>query len=167
MTLRDPKLLWEKIDWSGKGRGKTVEADATVNEFADFLEERCSLPADHSTYTDIHTNIFNPLLDSKITDEEVLDAAKRMKPSSKAKCGIPVPIFMLVITSIVTLLTKLFNQVFLSKYPRCWSAVMHCLPKKGFLNIPNLRGIGLKELFAKLYDAIIKNRLQKWLAIWL
>ena len=95
----------------------------------------------------------------------MLEAARRMNPSSKAKCGIPVPVFMLVISSILTLLTKVFNEVFLSKYPKCWFAVMYCLPKKGLLNIPNLRGIGLKDLFAKLYDAIIKQRLQKWLDI--
>ena len=165
MTLRDPKAVWEKIDWSGKVHGASVEADATVNEFADFLEERCSLPADHSTYSDIHSNITNPLLDSEFTEEEVLHAARNMNTSGKAKCGIPVPVFMMVITSIVTLLTKVFNQIFLTKYPSCWSAAMNCLPKKGLLNIPNLRGIGLKDLFAKLYDAIIKRRLQRWLDI--
>ena len=37
--------------------------------------------------------------------------------------------------------------------------------KKGILDIPNVRGIGMKDLFAKLYDAIIKNRLEKWLTI--
>lgn len=165
MTTRDPKLIWEKIDWSGKVKGDNVEVDATVNEFADFLGERCSLPAEHSTYNDIHSNVTDPLLDARITNEEVLNAAMRMKSSSKAKCGIPIPLFMLVITSILQLLTKVYNQIFLSKYPRCWSAVMNCLPKKGVLNIPNLRGIGLKDLFAKLYDAILKRRLQTWLHI--
>ena len=165
MKTRDPKLIWEKIDWSGKVKGDSVEVDATVNEFADFLGERCSLPAEHSTYSDIHSNLTDPLLDARITDEEVLNVAMRMKSSSKAKCGIPVPLFMLVITSILPLLTKVYNQIFLSKYPRCWSAVMNCLPKKGVLNIPNLRGIGLKDLFAKLYDAILKRRLQAWLDI--
>ena len=47
MTTRDPKLIWEKIDWSGKVKGDDVEVDATANEFADFLGERCSLPAVH------------------------------------------------------------------------------------------------------------------------
>ena len=165
MQTRDPKLIWEKIDWSGKVKGGDVEVDASVNEFADFLGERCSLPAEHSTYADIHSNVFDPMLDARISEKEVLDAAVRMKSSSKAKCGIPVPLFMLVITLILPLLTKLYNQVFLSKYPKCWSAVMNCLPKKGVLNIPNVRGIGLKDLFAKLYDAILNRRLLSWLAI--
>ena len=39
---------------------------------------------------------------------------------------------------------------------------MKCLPKKGKLNIPNLSGIGLKDLVAKIYDAILKRRLEKW-----
>ena len=111
MACKDPKLLWEKIDWSGKVKGNTVEADATVNEFADFLEKRCSLPADHSTYTDIRTDVSNPTLDARISEAEVLDAAKRMKSSSKARCGIPVPVFMLVVMSILSLLTNVFNQI--------------------------------------------------------
>ena len=165
MNTRDPKLIWERIEWSGKVKGSEVEVDATVNEFADFLGERCSLPAEHSTYTDIYSNVTDPLLDARITSEEVLNVATRMKSSSKAKCGIPVPLFMLVIASILPLLTKVYNKIFLSKYPRSWSAVMNCLPKKGILNIPNVRGIGLKDLFAKLYDAILKRRLQTWLTI--
>ena len=132
---------------------------------SDFIGKRCSLLADHSTSADIRTNVSNPLLDARISDGEVLDAARRMKASSKARCGIPVPLFMLAVTSILTLLTNVFNQIFLSKYPKCWSAVMKCLPKKGLLNIPNLRGIGLKDLFAKLYDSVLKRRLQKWLDI--
>ena len=122
------------------------------------------LPAEHSDFKDIHSDIFNPILDAKITRKEVLETATRMKLSS-AKCGIPVSLFMLVINYIVTLLTYIYNDIFLTKYPKCWSAVIKCLPKKGKLDIPNLRGIGLKDLFAKLYDAILKRRLEKWLNI--
>ena len=72
---------------------------------------------------------------------------------------------MLVIYSLITPLTQLFNKVFHTTYPKCWSAVMKCLPKKGKLDIPNLRGIGLKDLFAKIYDSILKRRLERWLDV--
>ena len=42
-------------------------------------------------------------------------------------------------------------------------AFISCLPKKGKLNIPCVRGISLKVLLAKLYDGILKNRLTQWL----
>ena len=81
-----------------------------------------------------------------------------MKSNSNARCGIPVPLF-------ITLLTWLLNKVFLTTYPKCWSAIIKCLPKKGKVNVPNRRGIGLKDLVAKNYDAILKRRLEKWLHI--
>ena len=165
LTLKDSKRIWEKIDWNGKLKCESIKPDAMCNDFADFIEERCCLPAEQSFFSDIKTKTKNTLLDSKITEDEVISAARRMKSSSSSKCGIPIPLFMLTILSFVTVLTKALNNIFFTKYPKCWSAVIKCLPKKGKLDIPNLRGIGLKNLFAKLYDAILKNRLEKWLKI--
>ena len=165
VSSNDPKHLWERIDWGGKLKCGGIKADASCNEFVAFVEERCSLPKEHSNYDDIHSDIYNPLLESKITEQEIIDTAKSMGSSSKARCGIPVPLFMLVISSIVTMLAWLLNKVFLATYPTCWSAIIKCLPKKGKLDVPNLRGIGLKDLLAKLYDAILKRRLDRWLQV--
>ena len=71
---------------------------------------------------------------------------------------------MIVINSIVTMCSWLLNKVLLTTYPTCWSAVIKCLPKKGKLDIPNLHGIGLNDL-AKLYDAILKQHLERWLKV--
>ena len=61
------------------------------------------------------------------------------------------------------LLQILMNIIFKSTYPSSWVAFISCLPKKGKLNIPCVRGISLKVLLAKLYDGILKNRLTQWL----
>ena len=150
-----------KIDWTGKIKSESIEADASCNEFADFIAERCYLPTKRSNYNDIQSNIFNPTSDGKITEDEVFKAGNKMKRGSKSKCGIPLPLFMLVINSIITPMTFIFNKIFISSYPTCWSTVIMCLPKKGKLNIPNLRGIGLKKLFAKVYDTILQRRLER------
>ena len=135
--------------------------DRSIYEFADFIEKRCFLPGEHSKLDDIHSDIYNSILDSKITDEEVIE----MKSSTKANCGIPIPLFMIVVNSIVTMLSWLLNKVFLTTYPTCWSAVIKCLPKKGKLDILNLRGIGLMDPLAELYDALLKRRLERWLKV--
>ena len=73
MLSNDPKCLWEKRDWRGKLNDEGRKADASCNEFTDFIEKRCFLPGEHSKFDDIHSDIYNPLLDSKITGEEVRD----------------------------------------------------------------------------------------------
>ena len=137
MLSNDTKWLREKIDWRGKLNDEGIKADASCNEFADFIEKRCFLPGEHSKFDDIHSDIYNPILDFKITDEEVIETARSMKSSCKARCGIPVPLFMIVINPIVTMLSWLLNKVFLTTYPTCWSAVIKCLPNKGKLDIPS------------------------------
>ena len=151
------------MEW--KVNKKAIEADASRNDFADFIEERCSLPMEHSKFDDLKSNTFDPILDSRMTEDEVLRAAKSMKYGSKARCGIPLPLLLLIFSSISTVLARIYNKVFLTSYPKCWSAVIKCLPKKGKLDIPTVRGIGLKDLLAKLYDAILKRRLERWLQV--
>ena len=165
ILTKDPKLLWQKVDWSGKMKIETIEAENNINDFADFIEQRCSLPAEHSYFGDLKTDKVDPALDAALTSDEIIEAAKRMKTTSKSKCGIPLPLLMTVIHVMINVMTNIFNKVFLTSYPRCWSAVIKCLPKKGQLNIPNLRGIGLKNLFAKIYDAVLKRRLERWLDV--
>ena len=88
-----------------------------------------------------------------------------MNKQSASKCGIPLPLLLAAINLMLELILLLFNKVFTSKYPSMWIPFICCLPKKMKLNIPFVRGISLKPLLAKLYDTIIKNRLEKWLKI--
>ena len=162
---KDPKRLWNKIDFNGKCKSNNIEPENTCNEFANYLEKRCSLPYEHRDYEGIESNIFNPSLDSKITGEEILEGATKMNRSSAARCGIPLNLLLLVIQSMLGVLVPFFNSVFTSKYPKSWVPFVLCLPKKMKLNIPCVRGISLKVILAKIYDTILKNRLERWLSI--
>ena len=162
---KDPKKVWEMIDFNGKCKSSNTKPENSCNEFADYLEERCSLPFDHSNYDDIKSHIFNEILDPPIEEEEVEISIKTMNRSSAAKCGLSLGHLIAILTPLLGLLTLLFNTVYTSKYPITWVPFICCLPKKGKLNVPFVRGINLKPLLAKVYDGIIKNRLTKWLII--
>ena len=162
---KNPKNLWNRIDFNGKYKSNNIKTENTCNEFANYLEKRCSLPYEHSDYKGIESNTFDPNLDSKITGEEILEGAKKMNRSSAARCGIPLNLLLLVIQSMLGVLVPFFNSVFTSSYPSSWVPFVLCLPKKMKLNIPCVRGISLKVILAKIYDTILKNRLERWLTI--
>ena len=47
------------------------------------------------------TEQVNAMLDAPITSEEIIQTAKRMKSTSKSECGIPLPVLMMVIFSMI------------------------------------------------------------------
>ena len=116
----DPKRLWEKIDFNGKFKNSNITPENTCNEFAEFLETRCSLPYNHRNYENIKSDIFDVKMDSKISEDESIHASKRMNRKSAAKCGIPIGALLSVIYPILGLLVTLFNSVFTSSYPTSW-----------------------------------------------
>ena len=162
---KDPKRVWSKIDFNGKCKKDNIVPENTCNEFADYLEKRCSLSAEHMNFEGIETEIYRPDLDGPIVDKEVLDAAYDMNKQSSSRCGIPLPLLLTIIHLMLGVVVNLFNKVFTSKYPKSWIPFICCLPKKMKLNIPCVRGISLKVILAKLYDTVIKNRLVRWLVI--
>ena len=165
LSEKDPKKVWERIDFNGKLKKNNIHPENSCNEFADYLEGRCSLPHEHSNFENIISHTYNETTDSPISDEEVAIAIKTMNKGSASKCGISLGLLLVILTPILGILTLLLNTVFTSEYPATWVPFICCLPKKGKLNIPYVRGISLKELLAKVYDAVLKNRLTKWLQI--
>ena len=161
----DPKKVWQKIDFNGKFKNDEINSENTCDEFAEFLEARCSLPYEHSNYEHIECNVYDEEMDGHITQDEILNSAKTMNKNSASKCGTPVAALLTVICPMLGLLELLMNIIFKSSYPASWVPFISCLPKKGKLNIPCVRGISMKALLAKLYDGILKNRLTKWLKI--
>ena len=162
---KDLTKIWKQIDFNGKYTPNKIKPENTCNEFADYLEKRCTLPYEHSNFEGIESKIFDPNLDSRITSDEIIEGVKKMNRQSSSRCGIPLSLLMLVINSMLGILVHFFNMVFTSKYPMSWFPFISCLPKKGKLNIPFVRGISLKVILAKIYDTILKNRLERWLKI--
>ena len=167
LRSKDQKKLWHQIDWNGElNKQKTSEHEH--NEYAEVLEKRSSCKAGEDFFEDINTNIFNPVLDGRITKEEIEAAAKKMKRSSKSNTGISSSLLLLVLNNLLLLLTTLFNNIFMGlydKYPSNWLSAVKCIGKKGQFNIAVFRGISMKEILAKLYDSVLMTRLQKWLWI--
>ena len=161
----DSKKVWEKIDFNGKMKTNNIPTENTCDEFADFLESRCSLPYEHRNFEGIKSDVYVDELDGIISEDEILKSATTMNRNSASKCGTPVAALLTIIFPILGLLKILMNTVFKSSYPSSWTPFIMCLPKKGKLNIPCVRGISLKALLAKLYDGILKNRLTRWLKI--
>ena len=105
--INNTKQIWEKIDFNGKCKEHKTTSDTSCNEFAEYLENRCSLPYQHTDYNDLKTDVFNPTLDSKITEKEIIDATRSMNNGSKAKCGIPLPLFSMVFKGIYIKISKI------------------------------------------------------------
>ena len=122
-SSKDPKDLWKKVDWKGDLNYKQVKQNDSVDEFADTLTSRCSLPVEDSCYDDITTNVFNPTTDSTITYKEVYECAHLMKKTSASKCGTPIQLLLIIITGIAGVLSSAFNRIFLGEidiYPLAW-----------------------------------------------
>ena len=113
----DPKKIWQKIDFNGKFKNSESHSENTCDEFADFLEARCSLPYEHRNYEHIQSNIYEEEMDGPITQAEILESAKTMNKNSASKCGTPVAALLTVIYPILGLLELLMNTIFKSSYP--------------------------------------------------
>jgi hypothetical protein len=107
------------------------------------------------------------LLNSNITTEEVLKAAKSLK---NGKAGGPDGILneMLKISFIysTTAYVNLFNTILKSGiYPELWRGnYIKPIFKDGSFNDPsNYRGIALSSCFGKFFSKILSNRLDKFL----
>ena len=53
------------------------------------MKSCCHMSCEHSNYDDITSNSFDPILGSRITEDEMLVAAKSMNRKSVLRCGIP------------------------------------------------------------------------------
>ena len=82
---------------------------------------------------------------------------------SKGQANIPISLITQILPLIIITFTTALNSIFLGDYPKDWNPIMKCLPKKGKLNIPSFRGIGIKNVFAKIYDSILRSRLEKFI----
>ena len=163
---KDDARIWKAVDWKGNyciSENRQINKP-TDEEFKHFHE---SWSRDHTDFqfNDVG-NITIPILDNPITENEVLQEAKRMN-SNKA-CGldgVTPGIFKLLPGPWLLLLASLLSNLFLAaQYPVSWSkAKFFTIFKKGDrLNPGNYRGISVINSIAKLYDMILCSRLKSW-----
>ena len=112
----------------------------------------------------LDTNIYIPITDDPISDNELSYAFKKMK---KGGYDFSLAVLNLLMSGFSPLLLILFNLIFYVAYPLKFGMSLLCaIPKKGNLKLlTNYRGIHMQNLLSLLYDRIIADRLIRWAKI--
>ena len=109
---------------------------------------------------------FIPELDNPITEQEVRQAIKNLKPwKASGLDNICAEFLKYAENFVVPFLTKLFNKLYDTSYfPLDWcKSVIIPLFKKGEDSNPdNYRGISLLSIVSKVFTAILNKRLYAW-----
>ncbi len=112
------------------------------------------------------TDVDKFLLESPITESEIVSAVSRLKVGKSA--GVDAVISEMIKTAlpvIMPFLVKSYNRVFDSRcFPSEWAkSIIVPLFKNGNINNPNnYRGISLTSVVGKSFVSIINNRLTQW-----
>ena len=134
--------------------------DQVFDSEYEYVSE-CESP-DNSCYTDIDRLV----LDSPITEQEILNAINHLK-NGKAAGPDHVIIEMLKCSriEIMPFLIKCFNKLFDNHlFPCSWSnSIIIPIHKKGDRNdADNYRGISLMSILGKVFTLTLNNRLSNW-----
>ena len=174
----DSSKFWKLIKKVRRSRPSTV--DIALNKWEQHFrkvyrssegegeveqENTAKAPVEQSREREENVNIVEEL-DREITEDEVINAVKKLK-SGKASGVDEIPPEFLKAGSekLIKYLTKLFNVMFNQGFfPRSWSqAIIVPIYKKGcHSQTSNYRGVALLSTISKLFTAIITERVSSW-----
>ena len=165
----DQAKIWQAINWRGEimDDSDITVSKPTDDEFKDYFDQIFSPSGvEYPGPTELHTEVYMPLLDNSITPDEVVSQISKLKPNKACgPDGIPPGIFKFLPADWIMFITTLFNNTFLSgSYPDCWtSAKLLTIFKRGSKSDPgNYRGINIINGIAKIYDMVLSARLSEW-----
>ena len=164
----DPRALWQAIDWNGKVcRDVNAANDApSDDQFKEHFERLLNPPDSEPVVPPDPGGPYIPVTDAPITPAEILDAVNSMKPNkSGGPSGIPPGFLRSLPAAWIMFLATLFTTIFYTaSFPRNWSlSRLIVIFKKGARSCcDNYRGISITDSFAKLFDAVLCRRLEKW-----
>ena len=167
LDQNDAKALWHAIGWNGKLHTQPTDCPSDKN-FQTHFENLLNPVRDSDPLEglDFNQSPHIPVLDDPISVIEYDKAVKQMKPNKAAGCnGVSPGIFrILPALWIVTIITFLNICLAQSTIPIHWmKSKLITVFKKGQSHLcTNYRGIAISNSFAKLYDAILSNRLKQW-----
>lgn len=167
MEKNDPKEIWSALNWRGE-LNKNIDDDLHSQELANFFQERCQIDPDQSKLENICFEAENDYFEPPISQEEISDNIENIKDNSTTTDGFNGYFLKCIATEILPLLLILFNSIFNDgSYPcAVWWCLMFGISKKGKFQLPNnIRGITIMSQIAKVYDAIICNRIIKKITI--
>ena len=166
MDIKDPKLLWQSIDWSGSfDLPNDVQDHPSDRQFCEHYEQLLSKTSNAESLYMPTRNVYIPVLDREISPCEV-DLAIRKLKANKA-CGYD-GLSPFVVKQLnddwILLITFMFNKIFNEGYPQTWiyAKVFNIFKKGDRMNPGNYRGISIMPALAKLYDTILADRFSLW-----
>ena len=168
LNKKNPKKLWELIDWSDSTQKKeqTIPSNVIENYFRGIFQAQ--FLTCNPTIHDALNIIENYEQQCEVTEKDVdMEELKRAVPKMKSGLGIDSisPKVMSVVPNpLLEIILKLFNGVFGNYQPAAWNSQLPMsFPEKGhtFRN-PSMRGIGIGPLLSRLFDVILNNRFRCW-----
>jgi len=178
-SKRDSKKFWNTVRTARQKRKRQPNIDINVwqdhfqkvlgGDTDNALRKANTTSTDGSVTDETDTNLednFNPFLDNPVTEDEVRDAIKNLKPGKASGlddiCG---EFLKYASNMVVPFLTRLFNKLYNESYfPVSWGkSVIIPLHKKGDDKNPdNYRGITLLSIVSKIFTRILNSRLYSW-----
>ena len=165
LESQDNKLLWRSVNWKGSLEVENKERPSDSN-FKEHVEKLLN-PKDTS---DIGEEVLEnslpyiPVLDDPFSMQEFMESVNGIN-KNKSYSGVCPGIIQMLPESWLSFLLLLFNVVFMNmNYPVlwCYSKLVLIFKAGNRMLCDNYRGISIMDTLAKIYDALIYNRLLLW-----
>lgn len=169
LDKNDGRKFWKQIDWKGNSVTlNTFHIDPnTIDSYFRNIFQSSKLASD-PIVSDIRDalqnhNIIIPALDNPFSLTEVCNSLNTIS-NGVSFDGISPSIANYLPDEFKSMLTQLFNRVFVEEYPAQWEQqLLTAIPKKGHSeNEPKLRGIATSDLLPRLYDDLLNTRFLNW-----
>ena len=160
-----PKEFWKILNSLEK---KSDNPDLDLNEFYEYFRNINSaenIEDDHEVDIDLHDN--NDILNSQITDQEIMNCIKNLKNNKAFGNDIILNEYIKTTANqLLPIYTNLFNLIFETGIiPEIWleGIIGPIYKNKGNAENPeNYRPITILSCFSKLFTAVLNTRLTKY-----
>ena len=161
----DSKKFWDTIDWKGN-LSKQMLDRPSAEQLSSYFENLYKLD-DHTErlkISELESNVYIPLLDDPITENDINTATKSMK---KGGYDFNLASLYIIVNVMSPILVIILNMLFYLSYPASLAtSLLIAIYKKGnSLLEQNYRGIQILPAIGALYDRIICNRLNSWIGV--
>ena len=166
LQVEDPKEFWNMInDMKRWGREKVDPCDTIPpHEWEDHFKNLLNTGNTQQRAKPIPANSLNPRMDRKIVEDELNAVLSRSKiGKARGPDGTLAEYFKYAPSNVRKALLHLMNLIFSTAiYPTSWTInFLKAIYKSGPTSDPgNYRGLAIGSAIAKLYSAILLNRLE-------
>lgn len=163
-NARNGRTFWRSLFYIKKKKRNNAGNDINLERQQNFLKENFD---NKTEFEKKPCTVTDDNLDKEITIQEIKNALKSLKNNKSAGCDEINNEFLKVLPdNCLEFLKEFFNQIYNEQQtPGNWSKILvTMIHKKGKKDvIENYRPIALINCLAKVFTAILKNRLEKWL----